>query len=75
MFLGLSFRLLFCLDISTIFPHKRLCLEAKDRSKMPNEANLRGGGVQTTQEEGLGRGEEGRVRLQVQTFSQDHLKI
>lgn len=52
------------------FPHKRLCLEAKDRSEMPNEACPGEGACK-----GLGREEERRVRLPVHIFARNHLKI
>lgn len=73
-FLGLRLGLLILPEHFHYFPHKSLCLEAQDRSKMPNEA-YRGKGRANDFGRRVGeRGEERGVRLQVHTFSQNHLK-
>lgn len=74
VFLRLSLRLLFCLNISTIFLTSVSVLKQRSEAKCLMKRAW-GRGVQVTWEEGLGRGEERRVRLQVHTFSQNFLKI
>lgn len=74
VFLGLSLRLLFCLNISTIFLTSVSVLKQRTEAKCLMKRDG-GKGLQVTWEEGLVREEERRVRLPVHTFSQNHLKI
>lgn len=71
---GIEFGTLILPEHFHYFPHKSLCLEAQDRSKMPNEAYRGKGCANDFGRRAGARGKERGVRLQVHIFSQNHLK-